>query len=203
MSESTTPETDPTKDPSSTDPESGRNGSAAARWILLAVVVVVTIAVTVATGVRSGSSNNAPGGAVAATPGQAGIQGQVTTAGRFEVTAKLMELPGAFLPNDGLYNYAFVLKYEVLDVHRGGDDVGKVIHVAHYNPRKTRSEVGDEFYPDLGGTVDRFRAGDVHRLAMEEPWDEHYIGPLVDRYHETTGKRLYWGIWSNSVGEER
>ncbi len=41
MSESTTPETDPTKDPSSTDPESGRNGSAAARWILVAVVVVL------------------------------------------------------------------------------------------------------------------------------------------------------------------
>ena len=198
MSESTTPETAP-----ATDPESGRNGSAAARWILLTVVVVVAIAVTVASGVRSGSSSTGPGGTVTAPPGQAGIQGQVTTAGRFEVTAKLTELPGAFLPNDGLYNYAFVLKYEVLEVHRGGDDVGKVIHVAHYNPQKTRSEVGDEFYPDLGGTVDRFRAGDVHRLAMEEPWDEHYIGPLVDRYHETTGKRLYWAIWSNSVGEER
>ena len=202
MSESTTPETAPAEAPSPTDPEAGRNGSTAARWVLLTVVVVVAIAITVATGVRSGSSRNRPDGTVEAPSGQAGIQGQVTTAGRFEVTAKLTELPGAFLLNDGLYNYAFVLKYEVLDVHRGGDDVGKVIHVAHYNPRKTRSEVGDEFYPDLGGTVDRFRAGDVHRLAMEEPWDEHYIGPLVDRYHETTGKRLYWAIWSNSAGKE-
>ena len=203
MSESTTPETTPVEASSPTGPESGRNSSTAARWVLLTVVVVVAIAVTVATGVRSGSSRNRPDGTVEVPSGPTGTQGQVTTAGRFEVTAKLIELPGAFLPNDGLYNYAFVLKYEVLEVHRGGDDMGKVIHVAHYNPQKTRSEVGDEFYPDLGGTVDRFRAGDVHRLAMEEPWDEHYIGPLVDRYHETTGKRLYWAIWSNSVGEER
>ena len=203
MSESTTPETTPVEASSPPGPESGRNGSTAARWVLLTVVVVVAIAVTVATGVRSGSSRNRPDGTVEVPSGPTGTQGQVTTAGRFEVTAKLIELPGAFLPNDGLYNYAFVLKYEVLHVHRGGDDVGKVIHVAHYNPRKARSKVGDEFYPDLGGTVDRFRAGDVHRLAMEEPWDEHYIGPLVDRYHETTGKRLYWAIWSNSVGKEQ
>ena len=203
MSQSQTPETDPAEAPSPADPISGRGGSTAARWILLAVVVVPVIAVAVATGLRNELSRNRHDGTDNALPDQAGTEGQVTAAGRFEVTAKLIELPGAFLPNDGLYNYAFVLKYEVLHVHRGGDAVGKVIHVAHYNPRKTRARVGDEFYPDLGGTVDRFRAGDVHRLAMEEPWDEHYIGPLVDRYHETSGKRLYWAIWSNAVGDGR
>jgi hypothetical protein len=50
--------------------------------------------------------------------GDSGVDQQVTTQGTIEVTAKLVEVPGPFPPND-LYNYGYVLKYKVLAVHRG------------------------------------------------------------------------------------
>ena len=53
--------------------------------------------------------------------GDSGIDQQVTTQGTIEVTAKLVEVPGPFPPND-LYNYGYVLKYKVLAVHRGKVD---------------------------------------------------------------------------------
>ena len=174
---------------------------AAARLLLLGVFVVGAAAIGIGSALRNQATtadarNRVAGSEIAKNA----VAGDVSTAGRFEVTAKLVELPGDFLPNDGLYNYAFVLKYELLEVHRSEGDVESTFYVAHYNPRKTRARVADEFYSDLGGNLMRFRAGDVHRLALELPWDQHYIGPLVDRYHDLAGKRIYWAIWSNSAG---
>ncbi len=165
--------------------DSGRG----ARRLLLGLIGAAIIAVAIAASLRPSTAD---------LPGDAGADLRVTSDGRFEVTARLVELPGDFLPNDGLYNYAFVLKYEVIRVHRG-DIAAGTIHVAHYNPRKPRSRVADEFYPDLGGTVTGFRAGDTHRLALDAPWDEHYIGPLVDRYHQLSDKTLYWSIRCNAA----
>src|SRR5437868_6909029 len=46
----------------------------------------------------------------------------VTSRGNLEVTAKLLEIPeGAIFKRD-LYDYATVLKYQVLQVHRGKVD---------------------------------------------------------------------------------
>ena len=61
----------------------------------------------------------------------------MTTLGSVEVTGRLLEIPGEFPAND-LYNYAYVLKYQVLEVHRGTVDA-KEIFVAQYNPLKPRS----------------------------------------------------------------
>ena len=66
-----------------------------------------------------------------------GADPQVTTVGSMEVTAKLVEVPGKFPPND-LYDYAYVLKYEVLDTHRG--ETPETLYVGQYNPLKLRSE---------------------------------------------------------------
>ncbi len=197
MSQSETPGLQPVATPvddsSPTDPAAG---SGVARLILVAVVVVAVAAIGLATALRPPSTNTAE------IRSEADAAGQVGTAGRFEITARLVELPGKFLANDGLYNYAFVLKYDVLKVHRSDGRVASTVYVAHYNPRKTRASVADEFYSELGGNLERFRAGDLHRLALELPWDEHYIGPLVDRYHEVAGKRIYWAIWSNAAGSD-
>ncbi|MDP7277444.1 MAG: hypothetical protein QF363_18330 [Planctomycetaceae bacterium] len=157
------------------------------RWTLLGLVILATAGVGLAIQMKF-------------TPaGRYGDGGQVTTAGSVEVTATLVELPGEFLPNDGLYNYAFVLKYKVDLVHRG-ETTGDTIYVAHYNPRKPRGKVADEFYADLGGTVTRFRAGDAQRMALTLPLDEHYIGAIVDRYHKIDDKTVYWAIWTNATG---
>jgi hypothetical protein len=119
----------------------------------------------------------------------------VTTLGSTEVTAQLLAIPGEFPPND-LYNYAYVLKYRVLTVHRGQLRPGAEILVAHYNPLKPRSSAQDELSGKLGGNLDRFRSQDVHRMALEEPLDQHWMGGVIDKYFDQKGVR-YWAVWTN------
>jgi hypothetical protein len=122
------------------------------------------------------------------------VDREVTTLGTTEVSAQLLEIPGPFPAND-LYNYAYVLKYRVVSVHRGqlGD---KEILVAHYNPLKARSKAQDEFSGRLGGHLQRFRAGDIHRMALQAPLDQYWMGGVIDKYHKETGTR-YWAVWTN------
>ena len=114
-----------------------------------------------------------------------------------EITAELLEIPGKFPSND-LYDYAYILKYQVRAVHRGQVN-SKNILVAHYNPLKPRSEAEDEFSGQVGGTVRRFKEGDLHRLALEEPLDDHYMGGVIDKFQED-GTR-YWSVRANLVIE--
>jgi len=65
----------------------------------------------------------------------------VTTLGTAEVTARLVEIRGEF-PDRLNYDYAFVMKYEVTEAHRG-ELASNTIYVGHYNPLKPRSEAAD------------------------------------------------------------
>jgi hypothetical protein len=135
-----------------------------------------------------------------------GADPNVTTVGSIEVTARLGEIPGLeewdgnFPPNDVGYDYAYVLKYEIEEAHRGEVD-GETILVAHYNPLKPRVEAADARCPDIGGTVRRFRVGDVHRMALEPFVDDYYMGPMVNKYFDTPeGKgSIHWAVWTNAV----
>ena len=62
--------------------------------------------------------------------------------GSIEVTARLVEIPEGAIFKRELYDYATVLKYQVLQVHRGKVE-GETIFVGHYNPFKPRSEAAD------------------------------------------------------------
>jgi len=119
---------------------------------------------------------------------------EVTTLGSTEVTARLVEIPSAFPPND-LYNYGYVMRYKVLKVHRGKVD-GDEILVTHYNPLKPRASVEDEFSKKVGGHVASFRSGDVHRMALESPVDDYFMGGIIDKYQDRKGVR-YWAVWTN------
>ncbi|HTM47334.1 MAG TPA: hypothetical protein VL285_01555 [Bryobacteraceae bacterium] len=129
-----------------------------------------------------------------ARKGNDGIDTEVTTLGDTEVTAQLVEIPGPFPAND-LYNYAYVLKYHVLQTHRGKVQ-GDEILVAQYNPLKPRSGAQDELSGKVGGKLETFRAGDIHRMALASPVDQFWMGGIVDKYFETKGVR-YWAIWTN------
>ena len=85
-----------------------------------------------------------------------------------------------FPPND-LYNYAYVLKYRVLEGASGQGPPGEIL-VAHYNPLKPRARVQDDFSGKMGGHVERFRAGDMHRMALEAPVDQFWMGGIIDKY---------------------
>jgi hypothetical protein len=125
---------------------------------------------------------------------QTGVDKEVTTLGSAEVSARLVEIPEPFPPND-LYNYAYVLKYRVLKVHRG-TVAGNEIFVAQYNPLKPRFSVQDELSGKIGGNLRTFRSGDVHRMALEGSVDDYWMGGVIDKYFNQPGIR-YWAVWTN------
>ena len=120
---------------------------------------------------------------------------QVTTLGDFEVTARLVEIPGEFIDRP-MYDYAHVVKYEILKVHRGAVDTN-VIYVGHYNPLKPRDAVKDARVEDVGGTLAKIREGDVHRMALVAPIDEHYMGGIINKYFDQGVEPIYWAVWTN------
>ncbi|MBN1421067.1 MAG: hypothetical protein JXP34_20010 [Planctomycetes bacterium] len=125
---------------------------------------------------------------------------KVTTLGSIEATARLVEIPeGAIFKRD-LYDYATVLQYKVLKVHRGTVD-GDTIYVGHYNPFKPRGEAADRRAPDIGGDLDAFRAGDVHRMALEASIDDHFMGGIVNKYFEPWKGPILWAVWTNRASE--
>ena len=118
--------------------------------------------------------------------------------GSIEVTARLVEIPEGAIFERELYNYATVLKYEVLEVHRGKVK-GQTIYVGHYNPFKPRSEAADRRVPDIGGNLKSFRAGQVHRMALEESMLDHFTGGILNKYSEEDTDPIYWAVWTNLV----
>src|SRR5262245_61398464 len=104
--------------------------------------------------------------AAACAKGREGPDSELAKRGRIEVTARPVEIPNGAIFERKLYNYATVLKYQVLEVHRGKVK-GQTIYVGHYNPFKPRSEAADRRVQDVGGHLNSFRAGQVHRMALE------------------------------------
>jgi hypothetical protein len=131
-----------------------------------------------------------------ATPAQ---DAEVTRRGTIEVTAKLAEVPEGAIFKRELYNYATVLKYQVIEVHRGRVE-GETIYVGHYNPFKPRAEAADSRVQGIGGDLKSFRAGEVHRMALEESIDDQYMGGIVDKYFGKKSDPIYWAVWTNLVG---
>lgn len=125
----------------------------------------------------------------------------MTSRGTAEVTAKLVEIPeGAIFQRD-LYDYATILKYEVVAVHRGEIEKGSTIYVGHYNPWKPRAEAADKRAPDIGGDLRQFRAGQVQRMALEAPIDDFFLGGIVNKYFGQATEPIYWAVWTNLAGE--
>ena len=120
--------------------------------------------------------------------------------GGIEVTARLVEIPEGAIFDRELYNYATVLKYEVIEVHRGRVR-GPTIYVGHYNPARPRSEVADRRVPEVGGHLKSFRAGDVHRMAMEDSMLDHFSGGILNLYSKEDTDPIYWAVWTNPAGD--
>ncbi len=111
----------------------------------------------------------------------------------FDVTAKLIEIPTK-LPPDELYDYAYVMRYQVLRYQGpGGPRNERFLLVAHYKPRQPRSKIKDKMKSVVGGKLRRFRAGDVHQLRLSADLKEIWKGPLLDEYSATDRKSTrYW-----------
>lgn len=119
--------------------------------------------------------------------------------GTVEVTARLDDITGDFPSND-LYDYAYVMRYTVIEVHRG-EAPGTPLYVGHYNPLKTRTAAADERSGEIGGNVTRFRVGDVHRMALDAPIDEQFMGGIINEYFvEGEPQVIYWAWWTDRAG---
>jgi hypothetical protein len=105
-----------------------------------------------------------------------------------EVTAKLVEIPTQFPPDD-LYDYAYVMKYQV----SGGPLDKQSIFVAHYKPRQPRSKIKDKMKPFVRGKVRSFSTGDVHKLKITADLKKVWSGALLDEFSATDRKSVrYW-----------
>lgn len=158
-----------------------RNGRTLARILLLAA------------GLLSPGCSGGGGGT-----GGPGSDPELSRRGSIEVTAKLVEVPEGAIFERELYNYATVLKYDVIEVHRGKVR-GPTIYVGHYNPWKPRSEAADRRVTDIGGNLKSFRTGQVQRMALEGSMLDHFSGGILNKYSEEDTDPIYWAVWTNLV----
>ncbi len=131
------------------------------------------------------------------------VASKVTELGSIEVTVRLVEIipldEKVTFPANDLYDYVYIFKYEVLQTHRGKVE-GKSILVGHYNPLKPRDQAADARVEGIGGNLKKFKAGDVHRMALEPPpLDDHYMGPIINKYFGKEETPPYWAVWTDKV----
>jgi hypothetical protein len=124
---------------------------------------------------------------VGAAAGPARADGAAAGADPIVVTAKLIEIPAKFPPDD-LYDYAFVMKYEVV----GGPMDKQTILVAHYKPRQPRSKIKEKH---TSGKLRSFNQGDLHKLKLTADLKKVWKGALTDEYAATDRKSVrYWAL---------
>ena len=59
--------------------------------------------------------------------------------------------------------------------------------------------MADARVQQIGGNLKTFRVGDIHRLAMEVPIDDYYMGGIINKYFGEIKDPLYWAVWTNRV----
>jgi hypothetical protein len=129
-----------------------------------------------------------------------GSDPELARRGSIEVTARLVEIPEGAIFQRELYDYATVLKYQVIQVHRGRVK-GQTIYVGHYNPFKPRSEAADRRVKDVGGNLKSFHAGQVHRMALDESMFDRFTGGILNKYSNEDTDPIYWALWTDLVSE--
>jgi hypothetical protein len=138
-----------------------------------------------------------------ASRGNTGADPMAAQLGKIEVSARLLERPEQF-PNLGAYRYTYVLRYEVLKVHRpdAGNKyalrAGDVIFVGHYKPWMPRAQIADTDWgaSPLGGKLDRFAAGEVHRMALDYELADLAPSGALD-YCFPPGTNRFFAVWTN------
>jgi len=85
------------------------------------------------------------------SPAASGEDAQVTSLGTVEVTARLVEIPDGAIFKRELYDYATILKYRVVKVHRGKIE-GDTLFVGQYNPFEPRDQAADRRVKEVGET---------------------------------------------------
>jgi hypothetical protein len=157
--------------------------------LLSALLIPLVLQITACKEKAPGSSGASAAEASASVPAKPPVEGELV------MTAKLLEIPGSFPANE-LYNYAYVMKYQVLHVSQGTYADAEIL-VAHYNPRMTREEIKDEQDAKVGGNVKSFQVGDTHYLVLSQ-LDGVFTGAVEDDYFKEKRPR-YWALWADKA----
>lgn len=123
------------------------------------------------------------------------VPAQPPVEGALVLTAELEGIAGQFPAND-LYNYAYVMRYKVIQVLKGAYADSSIL-VAHYNPRMARAEIKDEQDAKVGGNLKSFQAGDAHYLVLD-PLDGVWTGAVEDDYYKDRRPR-HWALWADKA----
>jgi len=136
---------------------------------------------------------------------ETGEDAEVTSLGKIEVLARFIDDPSRF-PVRGAYKFTFVVKYEVVEVLRPDPDgnydlkPGDLIYVGQYMPHVPRSQahtLTTEFGPtELGGKLNRFVTGDVHRMALMYPYMDWKPRGSLDFVYPLHVNRFF-AMWTN------
>lgn len=105
------------------------------------------------------------------------------------VNAKLIEIPGKLPPND-LYNYVYIMKYQILSVEKG-TCTGKEVLVGQYNPLIARGMIKDKMDQYVNGNVKTFVIGDKHVLKLIEPIESVWKDAIEDEYFDSDLPKYY------------
>jgi len=100
--------------------------------------------------------------------------------------------------------YTYVLKYQVLMVHRQDPQgeyklkPGDVIFVGQYKPWLPRSEIKDDAWGDspLGGKLTRFVAGEADRMALDYELQDLAPAGVLDYCYPQRVNRFF-AVWTN------
>jgi hypothetical protein len=99
------------------------------------------------------------------------------------VRGRLLD-PGPTTPHCGMYHFAVVMKYRVVEVV-AGQHRPTVVYALHGCPEIPRSHYGAE-----AGTLVHFKVGDLHRLVLH-PSVPPGIDVVVDVFKKS-GDSRYW-----------
>ncbi|MBN1983153.1 MAG: hypothetical protein JW795_16585 [Chitinivibrionales bacterium] len=105
------------------------------------------------------------------------------------VTARLIEIPTKFAPND-LYNYVYIMKYRILTVVKGTYKEKEIL-VGHYNPLIPRKNIKDNMKQYTIGNVEKFETGAVQKLVLVSPFDKIWADAIDDNYFDSPLKKYF------------
>ena len=119
--------------------------------------------------------------------------------GSIEVTAKLVEIP-----EGAIFERRAVQLRDRPEVRgarsppregQGRDHLRRPLQsVSSPDPKRPISAC-----TDVGGNLKSFRAGDVHRMALEESMLDHFTGGILNLYSEEDTDPIYWAVWTDLV----
>jgi hypothetical protein len=112
------------------------------------------------------------------------------------ITARLIEVPGKFPPND-LYNYVFIMKYRVVKVLKGAY-VPREILVGHYNPLIPRKQLKGPMANLVKGDISGFEVNALHTLVLIKPIEGVWKDAVEDDYPDSDLEK-YFALKADAV----